>query len=225
MVCTENMFPLELYREQVWTPGYSHLTTILYLFTLTFISCKNSYLSSLIVHLYLLPFYSLHKLIWLIYTQYCVKWPSSVQYGLMNLVGGGGGGGLVNWGLLPLELLTHVTAWCNSVAYPYMYIFDSFFRFTQGSKCIYNHATVKAPVFGTLNSAISNFQTWFVNTVMEVLIYCWMQETSNMQCNYNSFIQIINFHGLFRNALRCRKIGACHLNTGALTVLLSVCLL
>ena len=21
MVCTENMFPLELYREQVWTPG------------------------------------------------------------------------------------------------------------------------------------------------------------------------------------------------------------
>ena len=28
--------------------------------------------------------------------------------------------------------------------------------------------TVKAPVFGTLNSAISNFQTWFVRTVMEV---------------------------------------------------------
>ena len=25
-------------------------------------------------------------------------------------------------------------------------------------------------------------------------------------CNYNSFIQIINFHGLFRNALRCRKL-------------------
>ena len=43
---------------------------------------------------------------------------------------------------------------------------------------------------------------------MEVLKYCWMQETSNMQCNYNSFIQIINFHGLFRNALRCRKTGA-----------------
>ena len=30
-------------------------------------------------------------------------------------------------------------------------------------------STVKAPVFGTLNSAISNFQTWFVRTVMEVL--------------------------------------------------------
>ena len=30
-----------------------------------------------------------------------------------------------------------------------------------------------------------------------------------MQCNYNSFIQIINFHGLSRNALRCRKTGAC----------------
>ena len=29
--------------------------------------------------------------------------------------------------------------------------------------------TIKAPVFGTLNSAISNFQTWFVRTVMEVL--------------------------------------------------------
>ena len=30
-----------------------------------------------------------------------------------------------------------------------------------------------------------------------------------MQCNYNSFIQIINLHGLFSNALRCRKTGAC----------------
>ena len=70
--------------------------------------------------------------------------------------------------------------------------------------------TVKAPV-GTLNSAISNFQTWFVRTVMEVLKYCWMWETSNMQCNYNSFIQIINFHGLFCNALRCRKTGACQI--------------
>ena len=40
----------------------------------------------------------------------------------------------------------------------------------------YNKAmgTVKAPVFGTLNSAISNFQTRFVRTVMEVLKYCWM---------------------------------------------------
>ena len=35
-------------------------------------------------------------------------------------------------------------------------------------------STVKAPVFGTLNSAISNFQTRFVRTVMEVLKYCWM---------------------------------------------------
>ena len=42
---------------------------------------------------------------------------------------------------------------------------------------------VKASVFGTLNSAISNFQTWFLRTVMEVLKYCWMWETSNMQCN------------------------------------------
>ena len=32
-----------------------------------------------------------------------------------------------------------------------------------------------------------------------------------MQCNYNSFIQIINFHGLFRNALRCQKTGACRI--------------
>ena len=32
-----------------------------------------------------------------------------------------------------------------------------------------------------------------------------------MQCNYNSFIEIINFHGLFRNALRCRKSGACRI--------------
>ena len=32
-----------------------------------------------------------------------------------------------------------------------------------------------------------------------------------MQCNYNSFIQIINFHGPFRNALRCRKTGACRI--------------
>ena len=35
-------------------------------------------------------------------------------------------------------------------------------------------STVKPPVFGTLNSAISNFQTWFVRTVMEVLKYCRM---------------------------------------------------
>ena len=74
---------------------------------------------------------------------------------------------------------------------------------------VYITCTVQAPVFGTLNSAISNFQTWFVRTVMEVLKYCWMKETSNMQCNYNSFIKIINLHGLFRNALRCRKTGAC----------------
>ena len=33
-----------------------------------------------------------------------------------------------------------------------------------------------------------------------------MYESSNMQCKYNSFIQIMNFHGLFRNALRCRKL-------------------
>ena len=26
---------------------------------------------------------------------------------------------------------------------------------------------------------------------------------------HSSFIQIINFHGLFRNALRCQKTGAC----------------
>ena len=32
-----------------------------------------------------------------------------------------------------------------------------------------------------------------------------------MQCNYNSFIQIINFHWLFRNAPRCRKTGACRI--------------
>ena len=43
------------------------------------------------------------------------------------------------------------------------------------------HCTVKTPVFNTLNIAISNFQTWFVRTVMEVLKYCLMKETSNMQ--------------------------------------------
>ena len=32
-----------------------------------------------------------------------------------------------------------------------------------------------------------------------------------MQCNYNSFVQIINFHGLFRNVLRCWKTGACRI--------------
>ena len=41
-----------------------------------------------------------------------------------------------------------------------------------------------------------------------------------MECNYNSFIIIMNFYGLFRNALRCRKSGACR-NTGALTVTLN----
>ena len=38
-----------------------------------------------------------------------------------------------------------------------------------------------------------------------------------MQSNYNPFIQKIHFHGLFRNALRCRK-NWCLPNTGALTV-------
>ena len=32
-----------------------------------------------------------------------------------------------------------------------------------------------------------------------------------MQCNSNSFIQKINFHGLFRNALWCRKTAACRI--------------
>ena len=32
-----------------------------------------------------------------------------------------------------------------------------------------------------------------------------------MQCNYNSFIQIINFHGFFRKAPRCRKTGTCRI--------------
>ena len=32
-----------------------------------------------------------------------------------------------------------------------------------------------------------------------------------MQCNFHSFIQIINLHGIFRNALRCRKTGACRI--------------
>ena len=32
-----------------------------------------------------------------------------------------------------------------------------------------------------------------------------------MHCNYNSFIQIINVHGLLRNAPRCRKTGACRI--------------
>ena len=32
-----------------------------------------------------------------------------------------------------------------------------------------------------------------------------------MQCNSNSLIQIIHFHGLFRNAPQCRKTGACRI--------------
>ena len=34
-----------------------------------------------------------------------------------------------------------------------------------------------------------------------------------MHCNYNSFIKLINFHGFFGNALRCRKTltGACRI--------------
>ena len=35
-------------------------------------------------------------------------------------------------------------------------------------------STIRAPVFGTLNCTISNFQIWFVRTVMEVLKYYWM---------------------------------------------------
>ena len=89
-----------------------------------------------------------------------------------------------------------------------------------GQDCVsrISKSTVKAPVFGTLNSAISNFQTWFVRTVMEVLKYCWTWETSNMQCNYNYFIQIINFHGLFRNICSEVPKNWCLPNTGALTV-------
>ena len=32
-----------------------------------------------------------------------------------------------------------------------------------------------------------------------------------MQYNYNSFIQIINFHGLFRNCSEVPKTGACRI--------------
>ena len=32
----------------------------------------------------------------------------------------------------------------------------------------------KSTSIRTLKSEISNFQTWFVRTVMEVLKYCWM---------------------------------------------------
>ena len=39
-------------------------------------------------------------------------------------------------------------------------------------KFLMKTSTVKAPVFGTLNSAISNFQTWFVRTVMERVAGC-----------------------------------------------------
>ena len=52
-----------------------------------------------------------------------------------------------------------------------------------------------------------------------------------MQCNYNSFIQIIDFQGFFRNALRCRKTGACRIlmplrySETALTAPLADCLL
>ena len=98
---------------------------------------------------------------------------------------------------------------CRSVISKTMISHSSNVKFWSLYK--FNWCTVRAPVFGTLNSAISNYQTWFVRTVMEVLKCCWMYETSNMQCNYNSFIQIINFHGLFRNALRCRKNGACRI--------------
>ena len=110
-------------------------------------------------------------------------------------------------------------SWCysknvvesNVIAYKYILRIVYYYYFFLKVASCRHVSTVNAPVFGTLNSAISNFQTWFVRTVMEVLKYWWMLETNNMQCNYNSFIQIINFHGFFHNALRRRKTGACRI--------------
>ena len=43
-----------------------------------------------------------------------------------------------------------------------------------------------------------------------------------MQCNHNSFIKIINFLGLFRNSLRCRKTGACRILVPLRYIILSL---
>ena len=43
-----------------------------------------------------------------------------------------------------------------------------------GDACRVHAPYIRAPVFDTLNSAISNLQRWFDRTVMEVLKYWWM---------------------------------------------------
>ena len=40
------------------------------------------------------------------------------------------------------------------------------------SENVWTKCTVRAPVFGTLNSAISNYQTWLVRSVMENIAGC-----------------------------------------------------
>ena len=63
---------------------------------------------------------------------------------------------------------------------------------------IIKYITVKAPVFGTLNSAISNFQTWFVRTVMEVSKFAVHVYVETITCSVIiSLIQIINSMGDF----------------------------
>ena len=58
----------------------------------------------------------------------------------------------------------HVPPFCLGSSLQYKYVVMTLYP-----------GTIKArSVFGTLSSAISNFQTSFVRTVMEVLKYCWM---------------------------------------------------
>ena len=70
-------------------------------------------------------------------------------------------------------MLYHYTTWTMQ-SWKYSEIIRKKHADIQGTSSCFTitSSTVKAPVFGTLNSAISNFQTWFVRTVMEVLEYC-----------------------------------------------------
>ena len=85
------------------------------------------------------------------------------------------------------------------------------FDVTQWKKlCIYSTCTVKALSirrFEQCNQQLSNLICQKCDGSIEILL-----DVGNQQhAVYNSFIQIINFHGLFRNALRCRKTGACRM--------------
>ena len=94
--------------------------------------------------------------------------------------------------MLPSQVALCYNLWCHNsttVSNETVHKFHKMLLFMKTLSSLYFHTLVhvhvratlrlighivKAPVFGTLNSAISNFQTWFFRTVMEVLKYCWM---------------------------------------------------